>query len=213
MILLIASAFAASPAPPAPAGVREVSVGLLGSAESVMQGGLVDAYPKIGGSFSLEGLVSVQVRGPLEIGLELGYRRLTGQRQDGSSSWIWYAPVSVLASGRLDLGAVSVLGGLGPSMVVWQEQGSPEATTGRQDSGARFGVLVEASARWHTPFLRQPMYLERAGTSAAGLDIFASFGARFSDVADSAAGAGCAEEPCGFDWSALRVGAGVLVRF
>ncbi|MSQ01925.1 MAG: hypothetical protein EXR71_08535 [Myxococcales bacterium] len=210
MILFVAAALAAS-ATPAPWGVREIAVGVAGSGESVFQGGLVDAYPKLGGSLSLEGTVSSHVSGPLELGLELGYRRLTGQRQDGSSSWIWYAPVSLLASGRLDVGAVSVLGGLGPSMVVWQEQGSPEAMTGRQDWGVRFGVLVETSARWHTPFLRQPMYLE--GTSAARLDIFASFGARFSDVADSAAASGCREEPCGFDWSAFRVGAGVLVRF
>ncbi len=209
MILFLASAFAATPAP---SGVREIAVGLVGSGESVLQGGLVDAYPKIGGSLAIEGLVSSHVHGPLEIGLELGYRRLTGERQDGSSSWIWYAPVSLLASGRLDLGAVSVLGGLGPSMVIWQEQGSPEATSGRQDWGARFGVLMETSARWHTPFLRQPMYLE-GSASATGLDIFASFGARFSDVADSAGGSGCSEEPCGFDWSALRIGAGVLVRF
>ena len=205
MIPLFLSSALAAPAP-----VTGLGLGLAGSGEAVMQGGLVDAYPKLSGSFSGEALVTASLRWPVEVGLEVGYRRLSGTNHADESSWIWYAPVSLLVSGRLDMGAVTLLGGAGPALVTWQEKSSSMAVSGRQDWGARWGALVEASGRYHTPWLR-PAYPGAGGP--AGLDLFASVGARFSDVADSAASASCHEDVCGFDWSAIRLSGGVLVRF
>jgi hypothetical protein len=203
LLLLCTAAFAATPTP-------AMAIGLAGSGESVLQGGLTDAYPKLAGSFSGEALVSAQLQWPVEVTLELGYRRLSGTTSSGDGSWIWYVPASLLVSGRLDAGAVSVLGGLGPNLVGWEEEGSAAAVPGREDWGVRWGLLLEASVRWHTPWMASPSLDPRH--RSGGLDLFVSGGARFSDVADAAADATCHESTCGFDWSAFRLSGGVLLR-
>lgn len=206
MLLLVALASAQTPV-----ALRELALGVGLGGEAVLQGGLVDAYPTLGTGLGVEVGASAALSVPVELSLEVGYRRADGVRRDGSGSWIWYLPVSGLVSGRLDLGTVSLLGGLGPSIVVWQEEGSPEALPGRQDWGARWGLLGEVSVRWHTSFVREPLYAETR--TSRGLDLYVSVGSRVSDVADAASAATCAEEPCGFDWSAVRLGAGALFRF
>lgn len=202
--LLIAAASAASP-------VREFSVGISGSGESILQGGLVEFYPKLSGSFSGEGTLSAATVWPLELSLEVGYRRVSGIATDDADSWIWYVPASLLVSGRMDMGSVSVLGGLGPSMVAWQEKSSTANENGRKDWGVRWGALTEVSVRWHTPYLRPSLRAPEEGPR--GLDLFVAFGARFSHVSDAAVAACTDGGDCGFDWSAIRLGGGVLVRF
>jgi hypothetical protein len=191
--------------------VRSLAVGGQLAGEAVTQGGLVDAYPRLGGSLSIEGVASMRWTLPIETGLELGYRRIEGSRSDDSTSWIWYVPASLLVSGRLDVGPLALLGGAGPSAVIWREAGSEAAVPGRLDWGVRWGALVEASVRWHTPFLRESLALR--GRSPTGVDLFVSAGGRFSHVADSVAEQQCNGEPCGFDWSAVRVCGGALVSF
>ncbi len=211
-IAMVVSLAGAAPAPFDPSLLLGgFALGASASGEAITQGGLVAAYPKLGGSLALEGIATLSWRLPIETTLELGYRRLEGARSDDTRSWIWYAPTSLLVSGRLDWGAVSLLGGVGPSAVVWQEAGSEVAVPGRLDWGVRWGALVEASVRWHTPYLRPS--LSPGAQGPQGLDLFASFGGRASDVADSVSGTVCNGEPCGFDWSALRVAGGALVRF
>lgn len=199
MIALLSTAFAAPVA---------LALGVAGSGEAVMQGGLVAAYPQLGKSLSAEVLASAKLPAPVEITLEVGYRRLSGTTTSGDASWIWYVPVSGVVSGRLDVGSVSLLGGLGPSMVTWQEQASGADVPGRKDWGLRWGVLLETSARYHTPWLSSPS-LDPA-RRGGGLDLFVSAGARFSDVADAATA--CSASECGFDWSAFRLSGGVLLR-
>ena len=224
MLLLIALAAAtpvspllafqapATPEAPRPGPVRGVALGLSAAGEAITQGGLVDAYPKLSGSLSFEAITSISWRLPIETTLEVGYRRVEGGRSDDSRSWIWYVPASLLVSGRLDVAAISLLAGAGPSVVAWEEEASEAAVAGRLDWGARWGASVEASVRWHTPFLRPS--LSQAGRGGpTGLDLFVSAGGRVSHVADSVAQSLCNGEPCGFDWSAARVSGGALVRF
>lgn len=206
MLLLLSLAGAAPPS-----ALREVALGIGASGESIFQGGLVDAYPTLANSLSVQTTVSAALRAPVELTLQVGYHRVEGSFRDGSGSWLWYLPVAGLASGRLDLGRIAILAGLGPSLVAWQEKGSPEAVADRLDWGARWGLATELSVRWHSDLVRDPIYEETRKT--LGVDIYASVGARLSDVADAAAESGCAEEPCGFDWSAARLGVGVLARF
>lgn len=205
MLLLVTFAAAATGA------LREVAIGIGASGESVLQGGLVDTYPTLATNLSAEITMSAALRAPVELTFQLGYHRADGTLQDGSGSWIWYLPVAGLVSGRLDMGRIAVLAGLGPSLVAWQEKGSPEAVADRLDWGARWGLATELSVRWHSDLVRAPIYEETRTT--LGLDIYASVGARISDVADAAATSGCSDEPCGFDWSAARLGVGVLARF
>lgn len=204
LALSLSSALAISP-------VRELAVGVSATGESVLQGGLVEFYPKLGGSLSGEGIFSLATIWPVEVGLQLGYRRIAGKTSGDDDSWIWYVPATLLASGRLDLGSVSLLGGLGPSIVAWQERASPAEVSDRKDWGARWGLLTEASVRWHSPFLRAS--LREPSQGPAGIDLFVSMGARFSHVSDAAVDTCTSGEDCGFDWSAIRLGGGALVRF
>ncbi len=209
LISLVAVALSAEPV--SPPLVRGASLGAAAAGEAVTQGGLVDAYPRLGGSLSLEAVAALSWTLPIETTLELGFRRVEGGRSDDSRSWIWYVPGSLLVSGRLDLGVVSLLGGAGPSAVLWQEAASDAAVAGRLDWGVRWGLLTEASVRWRTTYLRPTMAQGTGGPQ--GLDLFVAVGGRFSDVADSAASTDCNGEPCGFDWSAVRLSGGALVRF
>ena len=204
LALCFSSALAINP-------VRELAVGVSATGESVLQGGLVEFYPKLGGSLSGEGTFSVASIWPVEASLQLGYRRLSGKTSADDDSWIWYVPATLLVSGRMDLGSVSLLGGLGPSIVAWQERASPRDVGERKDWGARWGLLTEASVRWHSPFLRDS--LREPGGRPAGIDLFAAMGARFSHVSDAAVAACTPGADCGFDWSAIRLGGGALVRF
>ncbi len=203
--------FAHALTPVEPPLVHGASLGLALSGEAVTQGGLVDAYPRLGGNVSFEGIAALSWTWPVETTLEVGYRRVEGARSDDSRSWIWYVPASLLVSGRLDVGSVSLLGGLGPSLVLWQEEASESAIAGRLDWGLRWGLLTEASVRWHTTYLRPS--LAQGGRGPQGLDLFVAVGGRISYVADSVAAQDCNGERCGFDWSAARVSGGALIRF
>ena len=204
ILALIHTAAAATAASP----VTHLALGIAGSGESVLQDGLVQRYPSLGRSFSGEVLISAELPWPVEVGLEAGYRRVDGTTTTDTTSWIWYAPVSLVVSGRLDAGPVALLGGVGPSLVAWQEKGSEAAVAGREDWGARWGVVAEASLRYHVPWLPPSV----GGVRSAALDVFLTGGARFSDVADSAAAQTCHGDTCGFDWSAMRLSGGVLFR-
>lgn len=202
--LLVATAFAATPL------VAGIAAGVSGTGEAVLQDGLVRAYEDVGGSFALEGLVTVSSSFPIELTLEVGYRRLAGTLVESDvSSWFWYVPASLVVSGRYDTPSVSVLGGLGPSWVVYAEQPGESAGEARSDAGARPGVLFEVSARWHTGAIKPSMHHPDQGPK--DLDVFASAGFRYSDVNDAATT--CSEPPCGIDLSAFRVSAGAMVRF
>lgn len=205
-MLLFACAMAAEPA------VTEVAVGFAANGEAVFQDGLKRVYEDIGGSLGGELLVSARTRGPVEITLEGGYRELEGTRAGGTAATsLWYAPVSALVSARYDAGQVALLLGAGPSWVLYGESAGEVLDTERSDSGARPGVLFEASGRWHTDWVRPTLHHPDQGPR--GLDVFLSLGYRYSDVNDAAREANtCMEAPCGIDMSAARVSAGLALR-
>lgn len=193
--------------------ISGVGAGVSGTGESMMQDGLVRAYESLGGSFSLEGVLTVSGVLPIEATIEVGYRRVSGTLiGTETSSWFWYIPATLLVSGRYDTPAVSLLGGLGPSWVIYAEQPGESSGEARSDAGARPGVLFEVSARWHTGAIKRSMHDPDQGPK--DLDVFLAAGYRYSDVSDAARDAGtCAEPPCGIDLSAFRLSAGAMVRF
>lgn len=205
-MLIFASALAAEPA------VTEVAVGLAANGEAVFQDGLKRVYEDIGGSVGGEIMVSARTRWPVEFSLEGGFRELAGTREGGTAATaLWYAPVSALVSARYDAGQIALLAGAGPSWVLYGESAGEVLDTERSDSGARPGVLFEASGRWHTDWIRPTLHHPEEGPR--GLDVFVAFGYRYSDVNDAAREANtCMEAPCGIDLSAARVSAGLALR-
>jgi hypothetical protein len=208
MLLLLATAATAADHAPV-----EVGFGLSGTGEAVLQDGIVRVYEGMSGSFAAEAVADVSLAIPVDVTLEVGYRRLSGVRiGSDASTWFWYVPISAVILGRLDSGPISLLAGAGPSWVVYAEAPGESSSEERSDSGARPGVLFEASARWRTDWLVPSM--RPGATGPRGLDLFASTGFRYSDVSDAARESNsCAEPPCGLDLSAFRVSAGVMVRF
>ena len=205
-MLFITAALAAEPL------VTEIAVGVGASGESVFQDGLRRVYDDAGGSVAAEAIVAARTAWPVEVTLELGFRQLAGTRAGGSASTsLWYAPVSGLLSGRYDAGQVALLLGAGPSWVLYGESPGEVLTTERSDSGARPGLLVEASGRWHTDWVRPSLHHPDQGPR--GVDLYLSVGYRYSDVNDAAREANtCMEAPCGLDLSAARVSAGLALR-
>ncbi|MBM4366650.1 MAG: hypothetical protein FJ102_10585 [Deltaproteobacteria bacterium] len=205
-MLLFACAMAAEPA------ITEVAVGLAASGEAVFQDGLKRVYEDIGGSLGGELVVSARTRWPVEVTFEGGFRELEGIRAGGTAGTaLWYAPVSALLSARYDAGQVALLAGAGPSWVLYGESTGEVIDTDRSDSGARPGVLFEASGRWHTDWVRPTLHHPDQGPR--GVDVFVSLGYRYSDVNDAAREANtCMEAPCGIDMSAARVSAGLALR-
>ena len=192
--------------------VTEVAVGVAGTGEAVFQEALARVYDDMPGSLAAEVVLSARTRWPIEVSMELGFRQLAGTREGGESpTSFWYAPVTVLASGRYDAGSVALLAGLGPSWVAYGESPGEALDVERSDGGARPGVLFEASGRWHSPWLAPSLHHPDEGPR--GMDLFLSVGYRYSDVADAARAATCMEAPCGIDLSAARGSAGAMVRF
>lgn len=206
-MLLLNVALAADPA------VTEVAVGLGGTGEAVFQEALARVYDDISGSLAAEVVVSARTRWPVEVSMELGFRQLAGTREGGEApTSFWYAPVTLLVSGRYDAGSVALLAGAGPSWVAYGESPGEALDVERSDGGARPGVLFEASGRWHSPWLEPSLHHPDRGP--AGLDLYVAVGYRHSDVSDAAREAGsCMEAPCGIDLSAARASVGALVRF
>lgn len=204
MILLLTTLSSAAPL------VSAVSAGVSGTGEAIMQDGLVRAYEQLGGSFALEGVVSASTVYPVEATLQVGFRQIGGALIGSDTpSWFWYAPVTLLVSGRYDLPGVSFLAGAGPSWVVYGEAPGESTDEDRSDTGARPGLLFEVSGRWHTGAIKPSLHHPDQGPK--DLDVFASAGFRYSDVSDAATG--CSENPCGIDLSAFRLSAGAMVRF
>jgi hypothetical protein len=162
-------------------------------------------------SLSGEGSATATFVHGIEATLSVGYRRMSGLQVDArgtpteASSWLWYAPIALTAGASWKVGDVSVFGGIGPSIVVWAEQAKLGDAAGF--NGGKYGLLIDAGVRVPVPGVGPSLFAPDRGLR--GVDIVADIGYRatFRTVA------GCAEAPCGLDFSALRLGVGARARF
>lgn len=165
-----------------------------------------DAIARVYGDGSLGAEVAARVglAGPLEIGVDAGYRRLGGARVSadgaaGATTWFWYVPVSVKAGAAVDAGPLTLAAGLGPTAVVWAEEAGTAPGIGYR--GVKLGLVVEGEARLDPRALAPTMH------DLDGLDLAVVAGAGWRWTARSA----CDGAPCGLDLGALRVSVGVSV--
>ena len=138
----------------------------------------------------------------LQGGLSVGYRRVGGTQlsEDGVTpssvpTWLWYAPVSVYAGPVLNMGAVDLAFGAGPSWVPWAELPGEDAGS----SGTKFGMMAQAEARVHLRKLNVGLYGEDTRRSDVLLTLGA--GGRSHHL--------FCGEGCGLDFGTLCLYAGV----
>ena len=142
----------------------------------------------------------------IEAKLSFGYRRLSGTTAD---EWLWYAPVSATVGVALPYDQLTLLAGAGPSLVVWGATAAADPAAGA--SGGNWGVVAEAGGRVTTNLVRPSLHDPSQGP--AGIDATVLLGFRGSDVHNAALKACSTARDCGFNFSALRLSAGVDVRF
>jgi hypothetical protein len=205
LLLLTSVAFAAGDPTPKRTPVAAVGVSAVG--EAVQDATLTDMY----GATSLSGEVDAGITLPwhLEARLVAGYRRLGGTRllalgePTETSTWLWYAPVSVLVGAAQPFGRLTLAGAVGPSLVFWAEQAGTDPDIGY--TGAKWGALVEGELRYDLPGYAPSLHDPTGGFG--GLQLEGTVGYRMSALRH---GAVCGDaESCGLALSALRVGLGV----
>lgn len=191
---------------PEPVGA---AVGLLLMAEAMDDAAIGRVYRNT--SLSGEGRGALTFGSWLEAGVSVGYRRMAGLELSASglettrSSWLWYAPLSATIGGAWTLRDLTAFANGGPSVVFWAEEAKPESGAGY--SGGKLGFVVDAGLRMPVPGVGPSLFAPDEGLR--GLDIEADIGYRHS----LRSYVGCAEAPCGLDFSALRIGAGLRARF
>jgi hypothetical protein len=175
-----------------------------------------EAIGRVYGGASLAGEVALSAGLPfgIEASVLVGYRRLGGSAltaegvPDGASpTWLWYAPVAATVGYGYDMGTVDLFAGLGPSYVVWAEEPGTQAGVGY--SGGKIGMLLEGGARVPLGRPLTDIRYEPPSPTAAELVLTAGWRGTFRRRGDECPDA----NPCGLDFSALRLGAGLGVRF
>lgn len=162
-------------------------------------------------SLSGEGVVVLPLANHLEVGAVVGYRRLGGNliAQDvatESSSWIWYAPITLNLGLRAPVGGLDVYGNIGPTMVIWAEQTPIDLGDGIGTSGGKYGISAETGLS--VPIAVQHSLHDPEG-GPAGLEVFGSLGYRQTFLRH----ADCPfESPCGLSFSAVRASVGLMLR-
>jgi len=185
-------------------GLTTLALGLRLSGESVNDPTIAHMY----GDHSISGelVATTDLPHDLRANLIVGYRRLSGNLLDAqgavteSPTWIRYIPVAATLGVHTDVGIVDLGVGVGPSTVAFAEQvGMGEEATSR---GSKWGILAEGTARIHIGEMQ---------ATETGLSVEGSFGYR---AMLRRHGAVCGDEKvCGFDFSALRLGLGVVAMF
>jgi hypothetical protein len=205
-----AATSAAAYIPPPPPGPVRARVSVVG--EAVRD----EAIARVYGGSSLAGEIALGAGLPfgLEASVSVGYRRLGGTalteegvQAAGASTWLWYAPVSLTAGYGYDMGVVEAFAAVGPSYVVWAEQPGTQPDVGY--SGGKMGLLLEAGARVPLGRPLTDIRYEPPSPSTVELVLTTGWRASFLRSGDECPG----ESPCGLDFSALRLGAGVGARF
>lgn len=162
-------------------------------------------------SLSGEGLVLLPLRENLELGASLGYRRLGGFLvSDGvptaETSWLWYAPIQVTLGARVPVNTLSLVGSVGPTVVLWGEEVPSGLSDGVGTSGGKFGLVAEAAVGIPLP-VQHSLHDPDAGIQSLEFQIGAGYRYTFRSTREC-----LAESPCGLDFSALKATAGLVVR-
>lgn len=170
---------------------------------------------RVYGNTSFSGEVTARVTLPyhLEAQLAVGYRRMGGNLVDAvtlapveDATWLWYAPVSAVVGPRLDLGALDLAAGLGPTVVPWAEKLGADPTFG--SNGTKFGVLAQVEARLDVSALSAPS-LRGPDPERLKVALVGGVGGRLTvRPADD----NCGGEPCGLDLGALRLSLGLSME-
>jgi hypothetical protein len=169
---------------------------------------LVERY----GPTTLSGEVQLFAELPrsLVVVSEVGYGRFLSKGSlAAEGAWIYAAPMSVLLGAHHRVGSIDLYGAAGPTLVAWGERpGIGGSTDVYATNGGKWGLGAEIGARlgtgWVQPSLRHP------GRGVQDLELVASAGGRLMSKGSQA---GCAQESCGLDFSAIRFSGGVLARF
>jgi hypothetical protein len=141
------------------------------------------------------------VAAPVEAHVELGYRRVLGSRAGGSGGAVslWYAPLSATVDARYVAGKVTSYAGLGPTVVPWGEDPAGDAAG---TTGTKFGLVVEGGVRVRTAWVEPSLHHPDQGVQSLDWTVGLSWRKAFTG-----------QERGGLDFSALRLGAGVLASF
>jgi hypothetical protein len=197
-------AFAAEDASPKEA--PPVLVGFRGIGEVWQDPFIVESYRS--SRFSGAGFAAFGLNPWVQVELELGYmrtdadsgRRVTYKDQLGTvaSGAMELVPVSADIILTRDLGRAEAFAGGGFAMAVFTER-TDAGTVG----GAKPGIDMKTGIRVHTQFV-EPRFRPHSSTGVEGVDVELLLGRRKHQPFDSGQG---------FDFSAWRVGAGVVARF
>ncbi len=185
----------------------DVLAGFRGVGEIWQDAAIVENYRS--SRFSGAGFASFGITSWLSSEIELGYMRTmadsgrsiirsgetVGQVAGGALELV---PVTLSLVASKDLGAAEAFWGGGFAMAVFSER-----TDAGTVSGAKPGFDLHTGVRVHTSFV-QPSFRPDKSVGASGVDIELMVGRR----QHQAFGTGV-----GFDFSAWRIGAGVVARF
>lgn len=223
IVLLVAlPAFAAGPPPlpPSPNAstlpveaphAPSVGFGLDVVAEALRDTSLTEVYT----STALGGEARVLYPLPfyhLQAAASVGYHRMGGDEIDADGNptsvptWMWYAPVAATVGPHVELGHWDLGAAAGPAFVLWSEQAGDLTTRGYH--GGKLGALVEGSARVGVGQTHAPLYDPTRAPVAFSIE--GNVGWRWTWRPP---GEPCGGAPCGLDFSALRLGLGVIAVF
>ena len=175
----------------------DLKLGFRGVGEVWQDANIIHHYRS--SNFGGTGFAAYGLTNWLMMELELGYLRQSSapDRTGVASGAIELAPISLSACARLDTSRAEVFAGLGYAMAVFTEQ-----TDVGTISGVKPGFDIRTGVRVHTNFV-QTSIRPNAAPSVQGMDLEFMFGRR----QHHAFGLGT-----GFDFSAWRVGLGLVAR-
>ncbi|HCH65349.1 MAG TPA: hypothetical protein DFR83_21265 [Deltaproteobacteria bacterium] len=183
-----------------------VLVGFRGVGEIWQDQFIVENYRS--SRFSGAGFVSYGITSFLMTELELGYMRtmaeggrtITHQNQSGqvASGALELVPVTASVVAVKDLNRAEAFFGAGFAMAVFTER-----TDAATVAGAKPGFDLRSGIRVHTSFV-QPSYRPHSPSGVDGIDVELMVGRRKHQAFDVGSG---------FDFSAWRIGAGIVARF
>lgn len=181
------------------------TVGVSASGEALLGESLVQNFPSAsvgGGVFA-----RAPVHGPILAGVDVDYHRVAGTT---ASEFLWFLPATVQVGVELPVGRAAFWAAAGPTLVIWGA--TPTETRGIGSAGGNWGATGELGLRVPTRLYVPPLHLR--DPVLQGLDLVFSGGFRWSDVHDEAqAHRDSCGNACGFDFTAVRLDAGLAARF
>ena len=195
--------------------VGDLSVGFRGVGEVWQDPNIVHHYRS--SRFAGSGFASMGVTPWLNTELELGYMRQSANTGGSgvAAGYLELVPITLSVNVRKVLPNSEVFGGIGGSAVVFTESATDQTV-----SGTKPGLELRSGVRIHTDFVQPSMWSGASG-GVKRVDIEILFGRRIhqpfgslDSCIDPSTGARETEllKGCGFDFSAWRLGLGVVAR-